>query len=458
MSALLVGEELPAAIAFGGPLPAPLAASFAAACYTLLAEGAAVDLAVTAGRSALAERSTGRGWGFPQLRLLPGAELLFVSSQVGSVRRVRQQPVATARRRQQVRGARRQSARSQPAGGLPFLRWMLFSVAMLLVLMLALAGRSLGARGDAQPGADGVSQAGLSIAQPTTAPGAAPSSATAAPPIAEPPTPPAGQVEATAPVAAAEPPAGYATVMTGPNDSLELIAARMGSEAAAIANLNHLALNEPLLPDHPLVVPLFRPGVAGAGGLIIKHGRLGKPQVALTFDIEIDEASLYAILDILRARGVHGTFFLTGRWVQAFPDAARAIVREGHEVGNHSYSHPYFSRIGLDGAAAELEETERIIRETTGVTSRPYFRFPYGDSTSDTTALVAQQGYVAYHWSADDVAISNWLDWAVQHKAEAGGGILLMHGRGSTVEALPGWLDRLAELGLQPTTLGEVLK
>jgi hypothetical protein len=73
-------------------------------------------------------------------------------------------------------------------------------------------------------------------------------------------------------------------------------------------------------------------------------------------------------------------------------------------------------------------------------------------------ALVAQQGYVAYHWSADDVAISGWLDWAAQHKTEAGGGILLMHGRASTVEALPSWLDRLAELGLQPTTLGEVLK
>jgi hypothetical protein len=65
---------------------------------------------------------------------------------------------------------------------------------------------------------------------------------------------------------------------------------------------------------------------------------------------------------------------------------------------------------------------------------------------------------VAYHWSADDAAISGWLDWAAQHKAEASGGILLMHGRASTVESLPGWLDRLAQLGLQPSTLGEVLK
>jgi peptidoglycan/xylan/chitin deacetylase (PgdA/CDA1 family) len=335
---------------------------------------------------------------------------------------------------------------------------MLVAGALLLLLVLVLAGRSLGARGDSATGAEGPTHA-IVDARPTAPSDTSQLAATAA--LPEGAALPGVPVDATAPVALAPPvvaPAGYATVMTGANDSLDLIAARMGSETAALANLNHLVPNEALRPDRPLVVPLFRPGVAGAGGLIINHGNPAKPQVALTFDIEIDEASLYGILDILRARGLHGTFFLTGRWVEAYPDAARAIVREGHEIGNHSYTHPYFSRINLEGAAAELEQTEQIIRETTGATSRPYFRFPYGDSTPDIAALVAQQGYVAYHWSADDEGISNWLDWAAQHGAEAGGGILLMHGRGSTVEALPGWLDRLAGLGLQPTTLGEVLK
>jgi peptidoglycan/xylan/chitin deacetylase (PgdA/CDA1 family) len=149
---------------------------------------------------------------------------------------------------------------------------------------------------------------------------------------------------------------------------------------------------------------------------------------------------------------------VTGHWVLAFPAAARAIVEQGHEIANHSLSHPYFSRIGLDGAAAELEQTERLIQETTGVTSRPYFRFPYGASAPDAIALVAQHGYVAYHWSADDPAIDSWLDHAAQDRAGANGGILLMHGRQNTVAALPGWLDRLAELGLLPTTMGEILQ
>src|SRR5690606_3799786 len=99
-----------------------------------------------------------------------------------------------------------------------------------------------------------------------------------------------------------------------------------------------------------------------------------------------------------------------------------------------------------------------IVREVTGATSRPYFRFPYGDATPAMVELVGRQGYVAYHWSADDYAIPSWIAQASASPQAAYGGILLMHGRSSTVEALPDWLDQLAAIGLQPTTLGEVMR
>jgi peptidoglycan/xylan/chitin deacetylase (PgdA/CDA1 family) len=232
----------------------------------------------------------------------------------------------------------------------------------------------------------------------------------------------------------------------------------MGSDAAAIAALNHLDANIPLRSERALVIPVFGAGEPGAGGQVIRRGNPAEPKVALTFDIEIDQATLYGILDILRARGLHGTFFVTGHWVMAFPDAARAIVSDGHEICNHSLTHPYFSRIGLDGAAAELDETEKIIQQTTGVTSRPCFRFPYGDYTADTVNVVSRAGYVAYHWSADDPAIAAWLDRTAQHPADGNGGILLMHGRPETVASLPGYLERLAAMGLQATTLTDTLR
>jgi peptidoglycan/xylan/chitin deacetylase (PgdA/CDA1 family) len=162
----------------------------------------------------------------------------------------------------------------------------------------------------------------------------------------------------------------------------------------------------------------------------------------------------------LRRHGVTLTIFIVGQdaALDKNRDALGQLAAAGHEIGNHSLTHPLFSRIGLDGAAAELEQTERIVMETTGASTRPYFLFPYGDSTPDTAAIVAREGYVAYHWSAADTAISSWIGAAAANPAAGYGSILLMHGHQSTVAALPGWLDQLAAIGLRPTTLGEVLR
>jgi peptidoglycan/xylan/chitin deacetylase (PgdA/CDA1 family) len=410
LAATLLAPALPATIALGAALPARMAALFAAACYTSLANGLPIDLAVTAGRRALADLAGARGWGAPQLRLVPGGAQLFA-----------------------LRRARARAPRAV----------LLAGATLALIGALGIGARAIGVHALA-PQSAASSTAAPTIALPTPTP---------EPPTAAPTDPP------PAPTAEAIPaPASYATFLTAPGDTLDQIASRMGSDPTAIAALNHLDPNEPLRDGLPLVIPIYQAGEAGAGGMVIRRGNPANQKVALTFDIEIDDKMLYALLDVLRARGLHGTFFVTGRWVQAYPDAARAIVQQGHEISNHSLTHPFFSRIGLDGAASELEKTEQIIYNTTGVTSRPFFRFPYGDFTADTAALVAREGYVAYHWSADDNAIPGWLDWAAQHPAEAKGGILLVHERPASVAALPGWLDRLAALGLQPTTLTDTLR
>jgi peptidoglycan/xylan/chitin deacetylase (PgdA/CDA1 family) len=205
-------------------------------------------------------------------------------------------------------------------------------------------------------------------------------------------------------------------------------------------------------------VPVYQDGERLPSAPIIERGNPDQPFVALTFDIEIDDTSLYAILDALDARQIKGTFFVTGRWVKSFPEAAKAIVRRGHELGNHSLSHPAFSAIGPDGAIKELAETERIAREITGASTRPYFRFPYGDSTPQMVETIGRAGYIAYHWNADDAAIPAWLERVAADPARARGAILLIHGRQRSAAALPGYLDRMKALGLQPTTLSAVLR
>ncbi|HEX9371299.1 MAG TPA: polysaccharide deacetylase family protein, partial [Roseiflexaceae bacterium] len=449
LAATLLTADLPATIAFGGPLPARQSARFAAVCYGQLASGAPIDLAVTTARRALAESAGGRGWGLAQLRLAPGGEQIFA-----------------------LRGRPRRAPVRLPRPAL------VAGAGVALIAAFLLGSRAIGARHPAATAAQALAPtsaittvtqalAPSGAAAPTALPTVtveatetpkssggllaalfgAPSTPTAIP---EPPAPPAPT--------AAPAPSSYAAFLTGPNDTPESIAQRMGSDAAAIAALNHLDSHAPLRTARPLVIPVYRPGEPGNGGLVINRGNPAERKVALTFDIEIDDSTLYGFLDVLHARGIHGTFFVTGRWVQAFPDAARAIVKDGHEIGNHSLTHPFFSRIGLDGVAAELQETEQVVQETTGATTRPYFRYPYGDYTADTTAVVASQGFVAYHWSADDNGIASWLDRVAQNPADGNGAILLMHGRAESVAALPGWLDRLAALGLQPTTLGDTLR
>ncbi len=425
-AALLIDAHLPATIGFSMPLPSHATVRFAAICYHHLALGVSVDLAVTIGRAALAR--TGSMWGTPVLRIAPDTGALF-------------QPL-------QRRTARPRFV-NQP---LPFI------AAAIVCAALILGGRIFGMSAHSPFNQLSPLQSALPTARVQEAPVAQrPAFLPVSLPFTEPSaTPTAVPTPDPTPLPAL---IGYTVHQVADGETLDGIAARLGSDAASIATLNAIDIEAPLRPERALVLPLFRVG-GPASGLTepVRRGNPASGKVALTFDIEIDDTTLYAILDVLRQRRVKGTFFVTGRWVKRFPDAARAIVAEGHEIANHSLTHPFFSRIGLDGMANELRETERIVQEITGRSTRPHFRFPYGDYTTQAVAVVTAEGYIPYHWSADDHGIPAWLDRAVANPAWASGGILLLHGRPATAGALPGIIDRLRAAGLEPTTLSETLR
>ncbi|MCS6880595.1 MAG: polysaccharide deacetylase family protein [Oscillochloridaceae bacterium] len=444
------------AIALGG-LDTAQVAAFCGPCYTAIAAGDPVDLAVTDGRAAL-EGQAG-AWGAPRLWLVPGTEALFTfvprparaepppevaatppRMPVGAPLRPRRAAMAMSRALQAARafvvdtttvGKPMKHPPRAAHSHNPLLQPQLIALAAAILVLITLVSRVLpsNAAGDEKPGLTPV---------PTLGPSARPG-------------PPPG------PASVPEPRTFFSTVVAS-GDTLESVARRAGSDPAALAALNRLAPGEALRPGRPLVVPVYHDGESLPPAPIIKQGNPDQPLVAMTFDIEIDDASLYAILDALDARQIKGTFFVTGRWVKSFPEAAKAIVRRGHELGNHSLTHPAFSAIGADGAVNELAETERIVREITGASTRPYFRFPYGDSTPQMVETIGRAGYIAYHWSADDAGLPAWLERVAADPAQARGAILLLHGRHSSAAALPGYLDRMKALGLQPTTLSAVLR
>lgn len=122
---------------------------------------------------------------------------------------------------------------------------------------------------------------------------------------------------------------------------------------------------------------------------------------ALTFDGGASNTAVASILATLRSAGVPATFFVTGQFARAYPDSVRAMAAAGHPVGNHSDTHPYFSTSTNVVIRAELAAAEASVSPLTGHTTRPLFRFPYGDRTPLDIAVVNGEGYVPFRWTVD---------------------------------------------------------
>jgi peptidoglycan/xylan/chitin deacetylase (PgdA/CDA1 family) len=103
--------------------------------------------------------------------------------------------------------------------------------------------------------------------------------------------------------------------------------------------------------------------------------------------------------------GVRGTFFLTGKFSEANPDLTRQIASAGHEIFNHTYSHPDLATVSDDTIAAELQREENINLSLTGKSTKPYFRPPYGSRNAHILDVAWAQGYRSVYWTVDA------LDW-----------------------------------------------
>jgi peptidoglycan/xylan/chitin deacetylase (PgdA/CDA1 family) len=128
--------------------------------------------------------------------------------------------------------------------------------------------------------------------------------------------------------------------------------------------------------------------------------------VALTFDAGANDAGLARILAALRAEGVRATFFVTGRFAQAYPGDVRAIVAAGHVLGNHTLTHPHSTQITDAELASEVRAAAAAIRAAGGTGPEPWFRFPFGERTYDDVRLLNGLGYLCIAWTVDTLG---WL-------------------------------------------------
>jgi peptidoglycan/xylan/chitin deacetylase (PgdA/CDA1 family) len=131
-------------------------------------------------------------------------------------------------------------------------------------------------------------------------------------------------------------------------------------------------------------------------------------RVALTFDAEHpdrpnDGLGAGRILDALEEAHVPATFFLQGRWVEAFPHMARRIAEAGHQIGNHSHYHARMALFSRSGFVTDVRAAETVIRRATQVDPRPWFRLPFGSGATHPhlIAQLAQLGYRHIGWQID---------------------------------------------------------
>jgi peptidoglycan/xylan/chitin deacetylase (PgdA/CDA1 family) len=123
--------------------------------------------------------------------------------------------------------------------------------------------------------------------------------------------------------------------------------------------------------------------------------------VALTFDAGANADGVASILSTLRGEQVPATFFLTGNFVASFGAQARAVVAAGERVGDHSVSHPYFTRLTDAQMRYQVLHAQTEIVSVAGADPWPWFRFPYGDRNAHTISVVNSVGFVPVGWTVD---------------------------------------------------------
>jgi peptidoglycan/xylan/chitin deacetylase (PgdA/CDA1 family) len=195
----------------------------------------------------------------------------------------------------------------------------------------------------------------------------------------------------------------------------------------------------------------------------IDIGNTGRQRIALTFDAGGPSEPTARILDILAQHHVHATFFITGDWANLNPDLVRRIHSEGHEIGNHTMHHPDLRTLPDQGICTELNQADQVLSSLTGVTTRPYYRPPYGGRDDRVRNLSAHIGYRTVYWTIDT------LDWQTTATSDSitrivmdhltNGAIILMHA-GSQVESetLDGLMTKLEQMGYQMVTVTQVLQ
>jgi peptidoglycan/xylan/chitin deacetylase (PgdA/CDA1 family) len=197
----------------------------------------------------------------------------------------------------------------------------------------------------------------------------------------------------------------------------------------------------------------------------IQHGAKGRRVIAVTFDAGGEAEGCAQLLQNLARVKRRCTFFITGHWAMEHPELVRQIHRQGHEIGNHTWSHRDLTLLSDDEVRLEITKAEQVLTALTGKTPRPLWRAPFGARDERVLRLAAQLGYTSIYWSIDSLdsvgepksAAFLWEHVTTRSDAALDGAIVLMHvGEPATAEAVPAIMATLRQRRLSAVTISQL--
>src|SRR6266446_1810801 len=204
------------------------------------------------------------------------------------------------------------------------------------------------------------------------------------------------------------------------------------------------------------------PPVATEDSITFSSVHVDEPYIALTFDDGPSATLTPKLLDLLAAHHIKATFFVIGENVAEHPEIVARAAREGHEIANHSWSHPNFGKMSQEGVRSQLQRTDDAIKSAIGK-SPTLLRPPYGSITEREKRWIHDEfGYDIILWDVDP------LDWkrpgpaVVRNrilKETRPGSIVLSHDiHPGTIEAMPSTFDQLEAKGFKFVTVSELIR
>ena len=186
------------------------------------------------------------------------------------------------------------------------------------------------------------------------------------------------------------------------------------------------------------------------------------PKVSLSFDAAWGNEDTNDLLSILAKHNIKTTFFMTGGWVESYPEDVKAISDAGHDLGNHSENHKQMSQLSAEECKDEIQKVHDKVKELTGK-DMFLFRPPYGDYNDTLIEAANGLGYHVIQWDVDSL---DWKDYGadaivskvVDHPHLGNGSIILMHnGATYTKDALEQVITGLTDKGYEIVPISELI-